>query len=456
MVTVDGKLVAAPERTRLFRYHKPDGLVTPHRDPKGRPTVFETLPPGLPRAGLDRPARPQLRGAAAADQRRRAGARARAAVDRLAAPLPRARASAPSTTGAAGGAGRRASRSRASPTARSRPGSTAGRAPTPGSPWRCTRARTARCAACMEHLGLKVTRLIRIAYGPFQLGALPRGAVEEVQPKVLREQLGLEDRHAGAGALREVKAEARAERGPRAAPARPPRARTLRARPRLAHHRRAASRPAAAGARRARPPARPPTGCARRCSTCCGTRPGAGGTDRGCPRARRLRRHRRAGAGGAVARRRAAPPSSRTTAPRWPRCAPTSPPAGRRRAAACCRPMRRKPPRAQAPCDLVFLDPPYREGLMETALAALLAAGWIAPGALVCAEYGVPPAAPAARLHPAGGARAWPGAAADPGPRGRDRRPVPRPDRPAVDGAGRDGEAQRRAGQCAWPQPGSR
>jgi 16S rRNA (guanine966-N2)-methyltransferase len=49
-----------------------------------------------------------------------------------------------------------------------------------------------------------------------------------------------------------------------------------------------------------------------------------------------------------------------------------------------------KPPRAQAACDLVFLDPPYREGLMETALAALAGAGWIAPGALVCAEYGVP------------------------------------------------------------------
>jgi 23S rRNA pseudouridine2605 synthase len=36
-----------------------------------------------------------------------------------------------------------------------------------------------------------VTRLIRTAYGPFQLGALPPGAVEEVHPKVLREQLGL-------------------------------------------------------------------------------------------------------------------------------------------------------------------------------------------------------------------------------------------------------------------------
>ena len=48
-VTLDGRLVAKAEPTRLFRYHKPNGLVTTHSDPKGRPTVFETLPPGLPR-----------------------------------------------------------------------------------------------------------------------------------------------------------------------------------------------------------------------------------------------------------------------------------------------------------------------------------------------------------------------------------------------------------------------
>ena len=48
-VTVDGKPVAAPEATRLFLYHKPKGLLTTERDPKGRPTIYDKLPPGLPR-----------------------------------------------------------------------------------------------------------------------------------------------------------------------------------------------------------------------------------------------------------------------------------------------------------------------------------------------------------------------------------------------------------------------
>jgi 16S rRNA (guanine966-N2)-methyltransferase len=45
-----------------------------------------------------------------------------------------------------------------------------------------------------------------------------------------------------------------------------------------------------------------------------------------------------------------------------------------------------RPPRAAAPCSLVFLDPPYGQGLVPQALAALLEAGWIADGALVMAE----------------------------------------------------------------------
>jgi 23S rRNA pseudouridine2605 synthase len=48
-VTVDGKPLPQAQAPRLWRYHKPKGLVTSHKDPQGRKTVFEALPPGLPR-----------------------------------------------------------------------------------------------------------------------------------------------------------------------------------------------------------------------------------------------------------------------------------------------------------------------------------------------------------------------------------------------------------------------
>src|SRR5688500_16179810 len=48
-VTVDGRPVKAPAPARLFRYHKPAGLLTAERDPKGRPTIYDRLPNGLPR-----------------------------------------------------------------------------------------------------------------------------------------------------------------------------------------------------------------------------------------------------------------------------------------------------------------------------------------------------------------------------------------------------------------------
>src|SRR5262249_31007543 len=48
-IRVDGKPLPAPERPRLWRYHKPAGLITTHRDEKGRPTVFAALPEELPR-----------------------------------------------------------------------------------------------------------------------------------------------------------------------------------------------------------------------------------------------------------------------------------------------------------------------------------------------------------------------------------------------------------------------
>lgn len=48
-VLVDGRPLPTAEPVRLWRYHKPRGLVTTHRDPEGRPTVFEKLPPEMPR-----------------------------------------------------------------------------------------------------------------------------------------------------------------------------------------------------------------------------------------------------------------------------------------------------------------------------------------------------------------------------------------------------------------------
>ena len=68
VITVDGKPLPPRERTRLFLFHKPRGLMTTHADPEGRPTVFDNLPEGLPRLISDRPARFQHRGPAAADQ----------------------------------------------------------------------------------------------------------------------------------------------------------------------------------------------------------------------------------------------------------------------------------------------------------------------------------------------------------------------------------------------------
>jgi 23S rRNA pseudouridine2605 synthase len=194
IVQVNGRVVDVPDRTRLWRYHKPDGLVTTHRDPEGRPTVFEQLPPELPRVvsvgrldltseglllltndgGLARtlelPATGWLR---------RYRVRAHGQVDERAL--------------AGLGEGVTIEGVRYGPIEAgldSRKGENA---------WLSVALREGRnreVRRVMAHLGLGVTRLIRIAYGPFQLGALPRGAAEEVPAKVLREQLPREARPA--------------------------------------------------------------------------------------------------------------------------------------------------------------------------------------------------------------------------------------------------------------------
>jgi 23S rRNA pseudouridine2605 synthase len=188
-VAVEGKPVAAPERTRLFRYHKPEGLVTTHRDPEGRPTVFEKLPPGLPRVvsigrlditseglllltndgALARRLELPANGWTRRYRVRVHGFVDEAALARLARGV--------TVEGVEYGpieAG-----------LDSRQGANA---------WLTVSLKEGKnreVRRVMAHLGLQVTRLIRVAYGPFQLGALPRAGVEEVHPRIMREQLGI-------------------------------------------------------------------------------------------------------------------------------------------------------------------------------------------------------------------------------------------------------------------------
>ena len=187
LVVADGALVEEPERTRLWRYHKPAGLMTTHRDPEGRPTVFQTLPPHLPRVvsigrlDLNSEGLLLLTNDGALARRlelpstgwiRRYRVRVFGAVD------PKALAALARGVTVEG--------VRYGPIEAgldSRKGDNC---------WLTVGLREGRnreVRRVLSHLGLQVSRLIRVSYGPFQLGQMERGAVEEVPAKVLREQL---------------------------------------------------------------------------------------------------------------------------------------------------------------------------------------------------------------------------------------------------------------------------
>lgn len=189
-IAVDGKPVSAPDHARLWLYHKPVGRVTTTRDEQGRPTIFDDLPPDLPRVMTV--GRLDLNSEGLLLLTNDGGIKRRLEL--------------PST----GWLRRYRVRLKGRPqdsdfdplrnglhvegedfqpmtvTLDRQQGANA---------WITVALREGKnreIRRAMEAIGFAVNRLIRVSYGPFQLGNLKPGAVEEIRRRVLRDQLGLD------------------------------------------------------------------------------------------------------------------------------------------------------------------------------------------------------------------------------------------------------------------------
>lgn len=189
-ITFDGKPLEAPEDPRLWLYHKPEGLVTTAKDEKGRPTVFDSLPEGMPRVmsvgRLDMSSEGLLLLTNDGGIKRRLELpstgwlrKYRVRVhgtpdDAVFAPLRKGI----TIDGE-----------------RFRPMEVALDRQQGANAWVTVGLREGRnreIRRAMEAIGLPVSRLIRVSYGPFRLGELKPGEVSEVKGRILRDQLGLE------------------------------------------------------------------------------------------------------------------------------------------------------------------------------------------------------------------------------------------------------------------------
>lgn len=187
-IEIDGAPLAPRDRTRLWLFHKPKGLVTTNRDPEGRPTIFSALPAELPRVmtvgrldinteglllltndgGLARVLELPSTG-----WMRRYRVRAHGKVDEKA--LDALKRGVTIDGMVYGAMEAEIDRVQAS------------------NVWLIIGLREGKnreVRRVLEHLGLTVSRLIRVSYGPFQLGDLAPREVREVRGRVLRDQLG--------------------------------------------------------------------------------------------------------------------------------------------------------------------------------------------------------------------------------------------------------------------------
>ncbi len=187
-ITVDGKPLKAAQPAGLWRYHKPAGLVTTHRDPEGRPTVFDALPKDLPRlisiGRLDLNTEGLLLLTNDGDLARFLELPATGWTRRY-----RVRVHGKVEPGALAALadGVTVDGQRYGPVKATIDSARGGNA------WltlALKEGKNREVRRILERLGLQVARLIRIAYGPFQLGELPRGEIAAVPRRVLAEQLG--------------------------------------------------------------------------------------------------------------------------------------------------------------------------------------------------------------------------------------------------------------------------
>jgi len=187
LVQVDGKAVSSPDRTRLWRYHKPDGLVTTHKDPEGRPTVFASLPEGMPRVisvgRLDLNSEGLLLLTNDGELARRLELPSNGWIRRYRVRVFGVVDEARLAALAEGSVFEGVRYGPIDAGLDSRKGDNA---------WLTVSLREGKnreIRKVMAGLNLHVSRLIRTSYGPFQLGTLKRGELEEVPGKILREQM---------------------------------------------------------------------------------------------------------------------------------------------------------------------------------------------------------------------------------------------------------------------------